>query len=61
MLLSRVLGYAREALLAYRVGAGPTTDAFYAAFQIPDLLNHLLAGGALSIAFCRSTEASRTR
>jgi putative peptidoglycan lipid II flippase len=51
VLLSRVLGYAREALLAYRVGAGPATDAFYAAFQIPDLLNHLLAGGALSIAF----------
>jgi putative peptidoglycan lipid II flippase len=51
VLLSRVLGYAREALLAYRVGAGPNADAYYAAFQIPDLLNYLLAGGALSIAF----------
>lgn len=51
VLLSRVLGYAREALLAYRVGAGASTDAYYAAFQIPDLLNSLLAGGALSIAF----------
>jgi putative peptidoglycan lipid II flippase len=51
VLLSRVLGYAREALLAYRVGAGTATDAYYAAFQIPDLLNYLLAGGALSIAF----------
>jgi putative peptidoglycan lipid II flippase len=51
VLLSRVLGYAREALLAYKVGAGASTDAYYAAFQIPDLLNHLLAGGALSIAF----------
>ena len=51
VLLSRVLGYAREALLAYRVGAGASTDAYYAAFQIPDLLNYLLAGGALSIAF----------
>jgi putative peptidoglycan lipid II flippase len=51
VLLSRVLGYAREALLAYRAGAGAATDAYYAAFQIPDLLNHLLAGGALSIAF----------
>ena len=51
VLLSRVLGYGREALLAYRVGAGTSTDAYYAAFQIPDLLNYLLAGGALSIAF----------
>ncbi len=51
VLLSRLLGYAREALLAYRVGAGAATDAYYAAFQIPDLLNYLLAGGALSIAF----------
>lgn len=51
VLLSRVFGYARESLLAYRAGAGPTTDAYYAAFQIPDLLNYLLAGGALSIAF----------
>lgn len=51
VLLSRLLGYGREALLAYRVGAGASTDAYYAAFQIPDLLNYLLAGGALSIAF----------
>jgi putative peptidoglycan lipid II flippase len=51
VLLSRGLGYVREALLAYRVGAGAATDAYYAAFQIPDLLNYLLAGGALSIAF----------
>lgn len=51
VLLSRLLGYAREALLAYQVGAGPNADAYYAAFQIPDLLNYLLAGGALSIAF----------
>ena len=51
VLLSRVLGYAREALLAYQVGAHTSTDAYFAAFQIPDLLNYLLAGGALSVAF----------
>jgi putative peptidoglycan lipid II flippase len=51
VLLSRLLGFAREMLLAYRAGAGAATDAYYAAFQIPDLLNYLLAGGALSIAF----------
>ena len=51
ILLSRILGYVREMLLAYKFGASSTTDAFYAAFQIPDLLNYFLAGGALSIAF----------
>lgn len=51
VLASRLLGFAREMLLAYRLGAGAETDAYYAAFQIPDLLNYLLAGGALSIAF----------
>ncbi len=51
VLLSRLLGYAREALLAYQVGARASTDAYFAAFQIPDLLNYLLAGGALSVAF----------
>lgn len=51
ILLSRLLGYVREMLLAYKFGASSTTDAFYAAFQIPDLLNYFLAGGALSIAF----------
>jgi putative peptidoglycan lipid II flippase len=51
VLLSRVLGFAREALLANQVGTSGQADAYYAAFQMPDLLNHLLAGGALSIAF----------
>lgn len=50
-MLSRLLGYVREMILAWRSGASAETDAFYAAFQIPDLLNHFLAGGALSIAF----------
>lgn len=51
VLLSRALGYVREAVLAYQLGASAETDAYYAAFQIPDLLNYFLAGGALSIAF----------
>lgn len=51
VMLSRVLGFVREATLANRVGAGAEMDAYRAAFQIPDLLNYFLAGGALSIAF----------
>ena len=49
--LSRGVGYLREIILAHQLGAGPATDAYYAAFQIPDVLNYLLAGGALTIAF----------
>jgi putative peptidoglycan lipid II flippase len=51
VLLSRVLGYLREVVIAYRLGALPEADAYRAAFQIPDLLNYFLAGGAFSIAF----------
>ncbi len=49
--LSRILGFLREAVIAYTHGAGTTTDAYYAAFQLPDLMNYFLAGGALSITF----------
>lgn len=51
VLLSRVLGFVRDMVLAFRQGVGASTDAFSAAFQIPDILNYLLAGGALAIAF----------
>jgi putative peptidoglycan lipid II flippase len=50
VLLSRALGYVREAVLAAQLGSSPEVDAYRAAFQIPDLLNHFLAAGALSIA-----------
>ncbi len=49
--LSRLLGYARDAVIAYQQGASPETDAYFAAFTIPDFLNYLLAGGSLSITF----------
>ncbi len=51
VLLSRVIGYAREAYIAYAFGAGPETDAYVAAFTLPDWLNHLMAGGVASITF----------
>jgi putative peptidoglycan lipid II flippase len=50
-LVSRLLGFAREAVIAGLVGRGRATDAYNAAFQIPDILFYFLAGGALSIAF----------
>ncbi len=48
---SRVLGLGREMTQSYMFGAGPVTDAFLAAFRIPNLLRDLFAEGALSAAF----------
>jgi len=49
-LVSRVLGFARDMVVARAFGAGPVTDAFFVAFRIPNLLRRLLAEGALSTA-----------
>ena len=49
--LSRILGFIREAAVAYLHGATASTDAYYAAFTLPDLMNYFLAGGTLSITF----------
>src|SRR5271167_2236361 len=51
VMLARVIGYLREMYVAWAFGAGPTTDAYVAAFQIPDYLFYLLAGGTASITF----------
>ena len=49
--LSRVLGFFREWAIAHQVGSNASTDAYYAAFTIPDFFFYLLAGGSLSITF----------
>ncbi|MGA3349266.1 MAG: murein biosynthesis integral membrane protein MurJ [Candidatus Sulfotelmatobacter sp.] len=51
VMLSRVIGYVREAYIAYAFGAGVQTDAYVAAFTLPDWLNYIVAGGAASITF----------
>src|SRR5580700_3883096 len=51
VMLSRVIGYLREAYIAYAFGAGGQTDAYVAAFTLPDWLNYILAGGTASITF----------
>jgi len=51
MLLSRVLGFVREASIASSFGKTWVTDAFLAAFTIPDFMYDLLVGGMLSSAF----------
>ena len=51
VMLSRVIGYVREAYIAWAFGAGPATDAYVAGFTIPDWLNYIVAGGTASITF----------
>jgi len=50
-LSSRVLGLLRDALLTSKFSAGDTTDIYFAAFRVPDLIYNLLILGALSAAF----------
>lgn len=49
--ISRFIGFIREMLSAKIFGRGAATDAFFAAFTIPDVMYYLLVGGALSSAF----------
>lgn len=51
VLVSRILGVARESLLAALFGVSWLTDAYVVAFRIPNLLRDLFAEGALSSAF----------
>jgi putative peptidoglycan lipid II flippase len=51
VLASRVLGVARDSIFARIFGVSPLTDAYVAAFRIPNLLRDLFAEGALSSAF----------
>lgn len=50
-LLSRVLGFVRDAVIARIFGAGAVTDAFFVAFRLPNLLRRMFAEGAFSQAF----------
>jgi putative peptidoglycan lipid II flippase len=51
VMLSRLLGFLREWTLAHQVGSNAATDAYYAAFTLPDFLNYLVAGASLSVIF----------
>ena len=50
-LASRILGLARDQVLAALFGAGNEMDAFIVAFRIPNLVRDLFAEGAMSAAF----------
>ncbi|MBK1660634.1 murein biosynthesis integral membrane protein MurJ [Paracraurococcus ruber] len=48
---SRVLGFARDMLIAARLGAGPMADAFFVALKLPNLFRRLFGEGAFNAAF----------
>ncbi|MES2820560.1 MAG: murein biosynthesis integral membrane protein MurJ [Pseudomonadota bacterium] len=50
-LLSRILGFVRDTIVARIFGAGVATDAFFVAFKLPNLLRRIFAEGAFSQAF----------
>ena len=50
-LVSRILAFVRDVLIARVFGAGMATDAFFVAFKLPNLLRRLFAEGAFSQAF----------
>lgn len=50
-IFSRVVGYVRDIIIGAQFGQGSLTDAYLAAFSIPDFLYYLLVGGAVSSAF----------
>ncbi len=49
--ISRILGYLRDAVIAYVFGAGMSADAFFVAFRVANFLRRLAGEGALTSAF----------
>lgn len=49
--LSRILGYGRDAVIAWLFGTSVSADAFFVAFRIPNLLRRMFAEGSFSVAF----------
>lgn len=60
-LLSRILGFVRDFVVARAFGAGMVTDAFFVAFRLPNLLRRMFAEGAFSQAFVPILAESKNR
>ena len=50
-MLSRIFGFLRDMVVAAFFGAGLTTDAFFIAFRIPNVLRRLIGEGSLTVSF----------
>ncbi len=53
-IISRILGYVRDILIAIFLGAGPLADAFFVAFRIPNTFRRLFSEGTFNAAFVPS-------
>jgi len=53
-IISRLLGYVRDILIAVFLGAGPLADAFFIAFRIPNTFRRLFSEGTFNAAFVPS-------
>jgi putative peptidoglycan lipid II flippase len=58
--LSRIMGMVRDIVVSRLFGAGMATDAFFAAFQIPNMLRRFFAEGALTSAFVPTFSSTLT-
>ena len=56
-IISRLLGYVRDILIAVFLGAGPLADAFFVAFRIPNTFRRLFSEGTFNAAFVPSYSA----
>ena len=54
VLISRILGYLRDVLIAIYLGSGPIADAFFVAFRIPNTFRRLFSEGTFNAAFVPS-------
>ena len=50
-LVSRILGFGRDMLIAALIGTGPIADAFFVALKLPNLFRRLFGEGAFNAAF----------
>jgi len=60
-ILSRILGFVRDVVLAKMFGASGATDAFFLAFRIPNFMRRLFAEGSFSLAFVPVLSEYRAR
>ncbi len=61
VIISRVLGYFRDFLIAIYLGSGPIADAFFVAFRIPNTFRRLFAEGSFNAAFIPSYSSELTK
>ena len=60
-LISRILGYFRDVLIAIYLGSGPIADAFFVAFRIPNTFRRLFSEGTFNAAFVPSYSSELVR